>query len=692
MKSVQVLPVIALPGLRCEVLGNYLAALGLLRLLARSWPSTRIAWRQGVVQVVGGPPSLDDLVAFLLKIAEERGWTEYKRWWRDKQKECTSLGSGRSLAVCQGKARESVLELFAAHMVPRERLVFNPLFGSGGNAGRRDFAKGWRQAVELLQSAKQEGGDRELKAWLLGEPTSWLKERLAAGSWFSSATKLYNSGQCPYREEGVSPWAMVFACEGVAFFAGSASRRLGVQSRSRGAFPFVCEASSPICPGEAGRDWGEVWAPIWERPMTLAEVRALFARGRAEVGGRGAVTPAAFAAAIVRRGVDAGISGFLRFALGATTSANTFEPRYGGLVPTESKHEGTVARPQTAERVLQLIEKLPRDRKQRKGWQFVGLRGPVERSLIRLAQNPGEPSALLTLLDEVVGALDRVDRNLEHRKAGVTWTPLPLEELRGLFLSTPPETEARLAAALVSGFVEPLPFTLYRFGVERNRGSRFFHPQSPPARWVFRHGSLARTLTAVSVRLALDAERQNKSWMEKKTRTTPITVSISDVQAWLDGWVNEEALALWLGRFALFQWEFIPRWLLEVFSAQPQVSAVSGPMLLVGLLQPFFNFFDRYALGSLGQSIGITTPVESETTAFSPSVARALVGLVRSGQVDAAVQLVAARYAMLNLPLVRCQVPWNVCDPERLLAAMLFPLTQKERLLLIKRWFRPRRT
>ncbi len=64
--------------------------------------------------------------------------------------------------------------------------------------------------------------------------------------------------------------------------------------------------------------------------MTLSEARALFARGRAEVRGRGAITPAAFATAIVERGVDAGITGFLRFSLGHTTSANTFEPRFEG--------------------------------------------------------------------------------------------------------------------------------------------------------------------------------------------------------------------------------------------------------------------------------------------------------------------------------------------------------------------------
>ena len=56
------LPALALPGLSPDSLGNYLASLGLLRVLSRKWPSTRIAWRDEVLQVVGGPTTLDELL------------------------------------------------------------------------------------------------------------------------------------------------------------------------------------------------------------------------------------------------------------------------------------------------------------------------------------------------------------------------------------------------------------------------------------------------------------------------------------------------------------------------------------------------------------------------------------------------------------------------------------------------------
>ena len=142
------LPVLSLPGLSPDSLGNYFASLGLLRVLSRKWPSTRIAWRDEVLQVVGGPPTLDALLDEFVRVAGtqtesdtgNREWTLYEKAWSDAQKKSTKAKSGAPLALWQAQAEESLLELFAAHAVPHARVSFNPLLGSGGNAGRRDFA------------------------------------------------------------------------------------------------------------------------------------------------------------------------------------------------------------------------------------------------------------------------------------------------------------------------------------------------------------------------------------------------------------------------------------------------------------------------------------------------------------------------------------------------------------------------
>ena len=575
------LSAIPVPGLQPTSLGAYLAALGLLKVLSRwrrspdqppAWPKVRAAWRDGVFFLVGGPPDRDALADTLMSVADQASWTVYGRDWAQAQKASTKAKSSAKLALWQSEAKEDELELFAAHAAPASRVFFNPLLGSGGNAGKRAFADGWKKATEALKPAltrtrsKNNIDERReaLSAFLDGEAPAWQAEKLNAASWFSEANKLYNSGQSRFSEGVISPWAMALACEGLAFFAGTASRRLGARTRPVGAFPFVVAAAAPETAGEAGRDRGEVWAPLWSRPMTAPEVAALFARGRAEIGGRGAVTPAAFAAAITRTGVDAGIGEFRRFALGKTTSGNTFEPRYLGAAPVPSGSPG--ARADALERLLGLIETLPADRKEGQRWRFIGLRGPVESALVDAASGPDDPEAAAALLGAAVRALDRVDMNKSFRERGVTWQPLPIDWLPALFSGDVPAREARLALSLVSAFPAEYPFALYRFGVEwRNKTpdgrprtySPYIHSKTAPARWVWRIGSLTQNLGAVLQRRLLDWE--NEEGRTGPPARAPIAARLADVEAWLDSNIDEVFLTRWMSRFALFDWSFIQR-------------------------------------------------------------------------------------------------------------------------------------
>jgi CRISPR-associated protein Csx17 len=371
-----------------------------------------------------------------------------------------------------------------------------------------------------------------LRAWIVGDPLSWLAEKLNGASWFSDANKQFNSGQGPSREGQLSPWAMVLACEGIDFFAGVASRRLGARTRAYGAFPFLTTASAATTVGEAGRDAAEVWAPLWHRPATLSEVQVIFSRGRAEIGALGALTPAAFAAAIVGRGVDAGVTAFMRFALGWTTAHDYTEPRFLGriAVPEQrraqdltvakafARHraasdvgppipgkQGHRASAEVLEHTVALLNRLPRDIKKGDRWQYRGLRGPIEAAVVHLAAVPDDALRARALADAIVTALDRVDRNRTFREKGVRWSPLPLGWLRVLVGETP-STEARIAAAIVSSFPAARPFALYRFGVTANRDGSYMVPKAPPFTWVWSNADLTTNLVRVIDRLTLDLE------------------------------------------------------------------------------------------------------------------------------------------------------------------------------------------
>ncbi|MBS0212462.1 MAG: type I-U CRISPR-associated protein Csx17 [Proteobacteria bacterium] len=706
------LPALALPGLSPDSLGNYLASLGLLRVLSRKWPSSRLAWRDEVLQVVGGPPSLDELLDELMRVAAtqtnsdvgKREWTQYDKAWSEDQKKGTKAKSGAPLALWQAKAPEAQIQFFAAHAVPHSRVSFNPLLGSGGNAGRRDFAAGWKKAVDSLAAAPkaairrgkkaQAGGDVEgaderrtaLRALLLGEPTTWMVEKLAAGSWFSEATKLYNSGQSPAREGQVSPWAMALACEGLSFLAGGASRRLGARSaRAVGAFPFVTQPIAACAEKEADRLRGEIWTPLWSRPMSLAEVSTLFSRGRAELRGRGALTPAAFATAIRARGVDAGINGFRRFTLGRTTSSNTFEPRLEARFSLAAGADVGAAASSTLERVTALIEQrgFPRD-----GKRFVGLRGPIESALLDVAAEPTNPEAGLALLDAIVGALDRIDRNRRFRKGKIRWEPLPLEWLPSLFADDPPGTEARLALSLVSAFPVAQPFATYRFGVEWKYGAtyaNYTHTDRPPARWVWGPGDLARVLGAVLSRKLLDQEADaNKPHQRGRA---PLPATASQVRQWLDGDLDEVLFAAWLARLALFDWRSIPKEVHAIIQRDDaRVSKADGELALLGLLQPLVDQRRLVIRDLSGDDL-----LAEETGARTMEAARALVTLTRAGNFDAVLRLASSRYAMAHAHLATFDVTFAAGSPDRLVAALLFTLSDRDRAVLFERWLRPRR-
>lgn len=707
------LPALPLPGLSPDSLGNYLASLGLLRVLSRRWPSVRIAWRDKVLHVVGGPPTFDALLDELVRVASEREWTQYDKGWSDAQKRGTKTKSGVPLALWQSEAREDLLPLFAAHAVPHARVSFNPLLGSGGNAGRRDFAAGWRKAVDALAAAPKPakaGGKRiaessapsdekrnALHALLLGHPVTWMVEKLAAGSWFSEATKLYNSGQSPAREGLISPWAMVLACEGLAFFAGSASRRLGARSaRAVGAFPFITKPIAASAEGEADRLRAEIWVPLWNRPMSFAEVNTLFSRGRAELHGRAAVTPAAFATAIRKRGVDAGVSSFSRFTLGRTTSANTFEPRQEAFfaLGASSRQDEAVAR--ALERITALLEHrgFPRD-----GKRFVGLRGPIEAALLAVAAEPGNPESSLALLDAVVSALDRIDRNRSFREGKVRWEPLPLEWLPSLFADEQPGVEMRLALSLVSAFPETLPFASFRFGVEwtREQNGRyeydwttqprwFEHSKVAPARWVWGPGELARVLGAVLSRRLIEEAKLEKTNTERPRGRAPLPATTQDIRHWLAGDLDESLLWSWLSRLALFDWRSVPQAVRALAPRQDSAPRTDGELALLGLLQPLI---DRRPL--VIRELSSNDLLSEETGARTTEAARSLVTLIRAGSLDVAYRLASSRYAMAGARLATLNAPFTTYDPDRLAAALLFPITDRDRASLFKRWLRPRR-
>ena len=690
------LPVVPLNGLRADSLGGYLASLGLLSLAARRWPSVRACWRNTRFCVVGGPMAMDELVEFLNKTGEKNAWTKYTKPWDEDKKKDVEDGKKEKPPIRTPRWRaleagEQSLSLFGAHLALDSRVRMNPLLGSGGNTGQRKFDRGWRRAVGCIENPPR-GQNRasmkaDIEAFLGGKSCAYLGD-FSAGSWFGVANKIYNHGtRRSFREGEITPWAMALACEGLPYFAGGVSRLLGSRRQPKGAFPFITAAMAPQGADEAGGVEAEVWAPIWDQPMTEPELRSLFLRGRSELGGRGATSSAAFAVGVTSRGVDAGISEFRRFLLLHTTSAQTFESRLATVVPVPKTNPDS-ATTRAIRTIVEFHETLPADRKIGKRWRFSGLRGPLEQALVDFSSTePGAGNAgqAWALVDEVFATLVKVDRNRTFRKPNVRFQLLPGEWATRLFQEDPPERddrEIRLALAMSSlaGNLLCPPAIAYRIGVQKGTvGPRWEFPESPPARRVWNDAELTGNLCAV-------AERRTMEALQKAAPHPPfgaaIRVGLDDIHSWLSDDVDEERLRLWLDRLWVFDWSGeangeAAKELQRGFS-RVRRPIVDGVLAIYALFRPLASDW-------LFHQVLQESDVRAERTSTCACFGR-VIAMLRHGDVKGAADVALAAYRSAGVALADFDVPPTEYDPDRLLAALVIPTRDEQTLDVFRRW------
>ncbi|HET8579392.1 MAG TPA: hypothetical protein VFL31_00185, partial [Nitrospiraceae bacterium] len=286
--------------------------------------------------------------------------------------------------------------------------------------------------------------------------------------------------------------------------------------------------------------------------------------------------------------------------------------------------------------------------------------------------------------DAVVASLDKVDRNQGYRARQVSWKPLPIAWLPALFGGQAPPLEARLALAAVSGFPASRPFALYRFGVEWQYGG-YVHPKQAPLHWVWGQGELPRVLADVLTRRVLDWEKASTDGSQQESPARLLLPAACEyVNAWLTGQTDEQLLACWLSRLALFDWRSVPTFVSTKIVGQRNSNLpIGGGLALAGLFQPLFGLLPVYPPGSKDNLL------DPESGARTPAAARKAIALIRTGQADAAVVFARSRYAMAKTWLVKTEAPWFIEDPERLLASLLFTIPLRERGSLIRRWLRP---
>ncbi|MBV8567398.1 MAG: type I-U CRISPR-associated protein Csx17 [Methylobacteriaceae bacterium] len=228
--------------------------------------------------------------------------------------------TGLIAAVRAEGDEKTVAWLDAAVALTVDRTAFPPLLGTGGNDGRLDFTNNFMQRLtELIDVAT--GGARAGAAALLDDALFALPaiglSSAAVGQFSPGAAGGANSTSGYEGSARVNSWDFVLMLEGALVFAGSVSRRLEGADPAYLSYPFTVRAAGAgfgtASIEEQAEARGELWAPLWSRAATLAEVRALFREGRLSVGARLARDGLDAARAIASLGADRRISSFERY-------------------------------------------------------------------------------------------------------------------------------------------------------------------------------------------------------------------------------------------------------------------------------------------------------------------------------------------------------------------------------------------
>jgi len=661
-------------GIRADSLGGYLMGLGLLSACSKCWPDIRGCWREGGFALFHTNVDSNRIYNFLLK---EWDASQYptsqvsakgaaKVFWTNEQKVDTKAGKSKNIQKLRSHCNLNELRFLDSHLISITKNVFNPIFGTGGNIGRRSLAKVSLDAKTMLNNAGPENKSSWLNHTLFRYDAS-LPELQSTGTWFVQANKTYNSGQSDFFREGrLSPWSFLLALEGGLLLIGAAERRLTAKARPYAVFPFITESASPTSENEMGlKRVGEFWAPLWDLPASLTEVRYLLRRGLARVGNRNATSPHEFGAAALGEGVDAGISAFSPFELRETTSSQVFE----AIPRSQISISGDIYSHVASEHIIELIswlEHLPFEEAISKG-RFTGLRGPIEQAIRSITEKPDDSSRWRFLLLQLAETQKRIDqdRTRDWRKTCIALPRLSIKWLDYLWPDRMPD-EVRIACSIASlGAESRSPLLVNIFGVEIGANGTPILPKDRPFRAIWSQGSLADQLLKILSRRLIDA-KEEEPWPLKGTY--PATPNLAE--KFFCGTMDEEEISHWLPALSLLDWR-TP----SINDHSANEEPIGGVQLLDGFFRPLLTY-------------GLKWDESGNTVEPKLSFALHLVNALQQDDMESAVDIAISRIRSLGREITAHPLVSDSLG-QRLAAAQLLPLSLRNISKVRDRWLQP---
>lgn len=144
-------------------------------------------------------------------------------------------------------------------------LIYNPLFGSGGNDGRLDFARNYMRAVAAIidpeTGVATDNSARWLDGWLGISDAPIAQDQLPGGQFFGG--------------QRIDPWGWILAIEGCIAFSGGGNFEL-IGARRFPRTSDLSEAGIANASPVDEVDGNEIWFPVWRDPISFPEAQELF--------------------------------------------------------------------------------------------------------------------------------------------------------------------------------------------------------------------------------------------------------------------------------------------------------------------------------------------------------------------------------------------------------------------------------
>ncbi len=563
------------------------------------------------------------------------------------------------IQCCRNSFSEPALAwLDAVLVLAQDGAKFPPLLGTGGNDGRLEFTNNFMQRLtEVLDPATGEPrfeSERWLRAACFGDPAPGLTAKAPVGQFFPGAAGGANATSGFDAPAAVNPWDYILMMEGALLFAAGSVKRLESGDDGSLVYPFCVRQAGVGYASAAAADEAaarcEMWMPLWSKPTSLPELRAILSEGRAEARGRAARTGVDFAKAAVTLGVDRGITAFQRYG---------FQIR-NGLAYFATPLERILVRRNARADLLADLEEW-HDRLRQKAGPRANPAPPakvaralnqLERRILDLCRNDA-PESLLALVS-ALGATERVlARSFKWTKEAYL---RPLHGLRPGWLTAADDgsTEFRLARSVAAMRAwlgkETLWLRQQLEPVEVVAGkstSRVNWSNDPSNDVAWHDGDLADALNAILARRLMRVEQSGaKGWPD----WSPRPASLADITAFIERRTNDEVLADLIWGLSLIDWAQVS----EERNAETREESV--PSSFYALLRLCFRRAKK------GQ--------EQDAIPLVP----AILNRAMAGDGKAASELAARRLRASG------QAPWVTSLPvagdvaRRTAAAMLFPI------------------